>query len=562
MLSKLKIGHRILLIVAGAIIGIMAVGSYELTEIRTNLFKDREIKTEHVVQTVNTLVSHYYSLEQSGTLTRDEAQKAALAAVEDLRYGNGKEYFWIQSYENVMILHPIKPEMNGKSLNGFKDPEGTPLFEEMVEVVKKDGAGVVHYLWPHPGSDKPVSKISYVEGFAPWGWIIGSGIYVDDVDTIFKDILIVVAAVSLGILALVIVVSFYIGRGITKPLAYISTNMLRLSEGNKDIEVKFTDQPNEIGDLSRTMAVFLEKTIEMERMQKEQEEAERHAEEEKRQLMLKMADDFESSVGGVVNQVSSASTEMQHSSDAMSATAEETNRQSAVVAAASEEASTNVQTVATAAEELSASIGEISRQVSQASGIASNAVRQAQDTNVKVQGLADAANKIGEVVALITDIADQTNLLALNATIEAARAGDAGKGFAVVASEVKNLANQTARATEEIGAQIGGIQSATREAVEAIEAIGKTISQIDDVNAGIASAIEEQGAATQEIARNVEQAAAGTQEVSSNIDCVSQAANETGEAAADIRTAAGELSRQSELLRSEVGKFLASVRAK
>jgi signal transduction histidine kinase len=214
MLNKLKISYRILLIIVGAIIGIVAVGSYELTEIRTNLFKDRVIKTEHLVQATKSLANHYHALEKSGALTREEAQKAALAAIKDLRYGNGKEYFWIQSYENVMILHPIKPEMNGKSLNGFKDPKGTPLFDEMVEVVKKDGAGVVHYLWPHPGSDKPVPKISYVEGFAPWGWIIGSGIYVDDVDTIFRQILIVVAAVSLSILALVIVISFYIGRGI------------------------------------------------------------------------------------------------------------------------------------------------------------------------------------------------------------------------------------------------------------------------------------------------------------------------------------------------------------
>jgi methyl-accepting chemotaxis protein len=188
-------------------------------------------------------------------------------------------------------------------------------------------------------------------------------------------------------------------------------------------------------------------------------------------------------------------------------------------------------------------------------------VEEAQETNVRVQGLADAAQKIGDVVALITDIADQTNLLALNATIEAARAGDAGKGFAVVASEVKNLANQTAKATEEIGAQIAGIQASTQEAVEAIAGIGKTIAEIDEVASGIASAVEEQGAATQEIARNVEQAAAGTQEVSSNITGVSAAANETGEAARQIQSAAGELSQQSERLRVEVEKFLRGVRS-
>lgn len=362
-------------------------------------------------------------------------------------------------------------------------------------------------------------------------------------------------------LVLGVIFAFFISRSITSPLSYITQNMRRLADGDTSIVLKNRRLKNEIGNLSRAMGVFLDKTIEMDRMREEQKQKEHQAEAEKREAMQKMADQFETSVGEVVEQVSSAVGEMQSSSEAMGTTAEETTRQAAAVAAASEEASANVQTVASAAEELSGSITEISRQVNHASEVARAAVEEAEETNERIKGLAEAAQKIGDVVALITDIADQTNLLALNATIEAARAGDAGKGFAVVASEVKNLANQTAKATEEIGSQIGGIQTSTQEAVAAIEGIGKIISEIDEVNSGIASAVEQQGAATQEIARNVEQAAAGTHEVSSNITGVSKAATDTGLAALQIKAATSDLSKQSEVLRSEVGRFLTSVRA-
>ena len=362
-------------------------------------------------------------------------------------------------------------------------------------------------------------------------------------------------------LLLGILLAYVIGRGVSRPVNEMTRAMRRLADGDLEVEVPARGRHDEIGEMAATVQVFKDSAIDKIRMEKEQEEREKRAEEEKRAAMIKLADQFETSVGEVVEQVSSAAAEMKSSSESMSATAEETTHQSAAVAAASEQASANVQTVASAAEELSSSISEIARQVGQASEIASGAVRQAEQTNAKIQGLAEAANKIGEVVALITDIADQTNLLALNATIEAARAGDAGKGFAVVASEVKNLANQTAKATDEIGTQIADIQSATKDAVDAIIAITRTISEINEVNSGIASAVEQQGAATQEIARNVEQAASGTHEVTSNITGVSQAANDTGAAAAQIQGAASELSQQSEKLRAEVDKFLSTVRA-
>lgn len=317
---------------------------------------------------------------------------------------------------------------------------------------------------------------------------------------------------------------------------------------------------DEFGTVARALEQTRDALSAGERREAEVKAAEGQQSEQRRKERMRMAEQFETSVGSVVEVVSAASKEMQTTAQSVSSTAEQTSQQSTNVAAAAEEASTNVQTVASAAEELTSSISEISRQVSQSTQIAGAAVAEVDGANQKVQGLAEAAKKIGEVVALITDIADQTNLLALNATIEAARAGEAGKGFAVVASEVKNLANATAKATEEISTQIGGIQGATEEAVQAIGSIGGIINQINEISSAIAAAVEEQGAATQEIARNVEQAAQGTTEVSSNISQVTQAASETGSSATQILDAAGEMSRQSGTLQGEVDKFLVIIR--
>jgi len=266
-------------------------------------------------------------------------------------------------------------------------------------------------------------------------------------------------------------------------------------------------------------------------------------------------------VSAVVKNVSAAATEMRSTAESMSATAEETSRQATTVAAAAEEATTNVQTVASASEEMSASINEINRQVAQSAEIAGKANAEAERTNSTVQGLADAAQKIGEVVDLISEIAEQTNLLALNATIEAARAGEAGKGFAVVASEVKNLANQTAKATEDIATQVSEMQSVTGDAVGAIRTIAETIGEINQIAETISTAVGEQGSATQEIAENTQQAASGTQQVSSNITGVTQASGETGAAAQEVLTAADELSKQAEALNGEIEVFIKNVRA-
>ncbi len=370
-----------------------------------------------------------------------------------------------------------------------------------------------------------------------------------------------VGVISLAAVVVGLLIAWVIGRGIAKPVVGMTSAMTTLAGGDLTVEIPARGRKDEIGEMAAAVQVFKENMQETERLRAEQEALKKQAEIDKVAAMNKLADEFEASIRGVVNGVASAATELQATAQAMSATAEETNAQATTVAAASEQASNNVQTVATAGEELSSSISEISRQVGEAGSITRQAVEEAQRTSAQIISLADAAQKIGDVVQLINDIAAQTNLLALNATIEAARAGDAGKGFAVVASEVKNLATQTAKATEEITGKIVEMQSATRDSTTAIQSITETIGRIDEISTTIASAIEEQGAATQEIANNVQQAARGTQDVSNSIVNVTQAASETGAAAEQMLSSSNDLSKQGEVLREKVDVFVARVRA-
>ncbi len=388
-----------------------------------------------------------------------------------------------------------------------------------------------------------ISEVDQEEIFAPLFWLLIS---------IVVEVLILSVVVAC--------VGIYLGRGISTPITRITQAMRVLADGDKTVEIPGNGRADEIGDMSKAVLVFKDNMIRADALAAQEAEAAKQRE-KRAQTISELTSGFDQDISAVLKTLGSASGEMQSTSTGMSSTAEETSRQSSIVAAAAEQASTNVQTVASATEELSASIAEINQQVTQSSAVASRAVEDAEQTNIQVRGLAEAAQKIGDVVSLISDIAEQTNLLALNATIEAARAGDAGKGFAVVAAEVKNLATATSRATDEITAQITGIQSETEGAVSAIASISTTINEISEISAAIASAVEEQGAATLEITRNVQEASAGTSEVTSNIVSVNEAAGATGAAAEQVLNAAGELSRESESLRHKVETFLAAVRA-
>jgi methyl-accepting chemotaxis protein len=369
--------------------------------------------------------------------------------------------------------------------------------------------------------------------------------------------------ISAGVgLFLGLAAALWIGiKGLSQPIARLKSVMEVLARNDLRADVPGIERRDELGEMARTVEVFKKNGLEVERLKGEQQVNEKRAAEQRKADMIKMADNFEGAVGEIIETVSSASTELEASAGTLTKTAERAQEITTTVAAASEEASTNVQSVASATEEMASSVNEISRQVQESARMAGEAVDQARKTNDRVGELSKAAARIGDVVELINTIAGQTNLLALNATIEAARAGEAGRGFAVVASEVKALAEQTAKATGEIGHQITGIQSATQDSVNAIKEISGTIEKLSEISSTIAAAVEEQGAATQEIARNVQQAAQGTQQVSSNITDVQRGASETGSASSQVLAAAQSLSRDSNRLKLEVGKFLNTVRA-
>jgi methyl-accepting chemotaxis protein len=354
--------------------------------------------------------------------------------------------------------------------------------------------------------------------------------------------------------------AFFIARGILGPLAGMTAAMARLANGDQAVDIPARENSDEIGDMARAVEVFKQNSIAAVRLAAEQA-AEQGVKQRRADVLGGLVRDFESKLGALADGLASGATKLETTASSMSDAASQANGRASSVASAAQQMSANIQTVSASAEELGASIGEISRQVSQSSEITGRAAQDAERTDAIVRELSEGAQRIGDVVSLISSIAGQTNLLALNATIEAARAGDAGKGFAVVASEVKSLANQTAKATEDIAKQVNQIQTATRSAVEAIHGIVSTIGEVSRIATGISAAVEEQGAATREIARSVQQAAIGAQDVTGNISVVSQAANNAGAAASEVLGASGQLSRQADELSKEVGQFIAGVRA-
>jgi methyl-accepting chemotaxis protein len=553
------VGFRVGSIVLVSFAGLLFSTYNHLRQVSDQLYEARLGQARSVVEATSTLVADFAARAERGEMTKEAAQAAAIKAMEAVRYA-GQEYLLVLDYNVVMLMNPANRKVVGTSRVESVDSTGKHFSVEMVKVAREKGAGVVEYLFPKPGTNEPVPKATYVMDFKPWCWVIGTGVYMDDVHAAVRAEMVNSAAWALGTLVVMGLACFFIGRAISQPIRSLTEVMRRLAGGDLSAEV-VQDQGAEIGAMQGTVQVFKDNALEVQRLTAEQKTAAERAEAERRQMMLRLAGDFERSVTGVVDGLSNAARQMQSTAEGMAGTAANASRQSELVASASEEASTSVGTVAAATEELHSSISEIGRQVNQSAEISRKAVEAAKKTDGMVRGLAEAAQKIGDVVNLINDIASQTNLLALNATIEAARAGEAGKGFAVVAGEVKSLANQTGRATDEIAQQVASVQAATGHAVEAIRGITATITEISEIGSAIASAVEQQGAATQEISRNTQQAAHGTSTVSHTVGEVTAAAAEAGRAADAVLDEAKTLAGQANTLQQAVSHFLAGIRA-
>jgi methyl-accepting chemotaxis protein len=554
----LSINARLALIVGLLIVTVIGLIAGESWSFRESMLQERRAKIFDINSSVVAIAKRYDALVSAGKMTMPEAREAAKTAVRAMRWGDN-DYISLYDFDGMTLVH-ANPRYENVNRIDFVDGTGLRTVELQIKMAKAGGGFIQVYI-PRGGQTVPVAKLNHALAYAPWQWVFLTGAYIDDIDGVVRQRLYWVGGLGLLAVGIAAILAFFVGRSISRPIAALCGSMQTLAEGDTTITVPFTEWRHETGRIARALDFFRTNMAEAEQQRHRQAAAEEAGRTQRRQDMDRLADRFQASVGKGLGSVTEAASSLNHTATAMSGTADQTRTRAATVTTATRDATASVQLVAAAAEELSASITEISRQVAQSASITDRAVAETRRTDTIVRALADAAEKIGAVVDLIGNIAGQTNLLALNATIEAARAGEAGRGFAVVASEVKNLATQTTRSTEEIAAQVGRIQTATLEAVEAIRGIAGTIEEVSSIAATIATAVAEQGSATAEIARSVQQTATATNDVALNIGGVSEAAGETGAAASQVLGSATDLANQAAELSTEVAAFITGLRA-
>ena len=557
--SNLSIRNKVLLAFGIVLLTAMGLGGFSIDRLSTVNGSAAEVRDNWLpatgwLGTISKAVEQYRA--------REGALLLASPAVKDRQERLLNES--LQLFEQTWRLYePTVTSAEEKALvAGFKGPWNSYLesSRQLVDMARKNQTEAATTLYMGKLRDDFTHLRSALEKDLAWNVAQGKAEADRGAAVYVSSRMWILATIALAAM-LCIAMGTMIVSGVARPITAMTEAMRKLAGGDMSAPIPGVERKDEIGKMASTVLVFKDNAVETERLRAEQAEAERLAAERRKRDMHDLANSFEGAIGQIIETVSSASTELEASASTLTSTAERTQQRTTTVAAASEQATANVQSVASATEELSSSVTEISRQVQESARMANEAVDQARKTNDRVSELSKAAARIGDVVELINTIAGQTNLLALNATIEAARAGEAGRGFAVVATEVKALAEQTSKATGEIGQQISGIQSATQESVGAIKEISATIERLSEIASTIAAAVEEQGAATQEISRNVQHASQGTKDVSTNIVEVQRGANETGSASSEVLSAAQALSSDSNRLKAEVSRFLNTVRA-
>ncbi|MFN3687516.1 methyl-accepting chemotaxis protein [Salinarimonas sp.] len=553
------VGARFYLVIGLAFAMLVALASIGAWQFSRAVWAAKEAELIHLTQAAHSIVVDFHRKALAGELPEAEAKARAADALRAIRYA-GNEYFFIHDYDSITVMHPVNPAMEGRDQSGLRLADGRSIITELVALAR-GGGGFFEYGWPRvTGSDEQATKLAYVMGHDPWRWMLGTGVFVDDVQagvSASRILFLAIAALS-GIALLGL--GFFFARDVARALGALAEGMKALAAGRLETQIPGRTRRDEIGMMAGSVEVFREALV-AKREADARAAAEADEKTRRAQELDRLVRGFEESVSRLGRDLTVAAETMKSTAAGMTGTADETSERALTVASAAEQTSANVQAVATATEELAASVREIARQVAQSAQIAGNAVVQVRRTDEITRSLASGAQKIGEIVSLINGIAGQTNLLALNATIEAARAGEAGRGFAVVAAEVKSLADQTAKATDEIASHVAQIQGVTDEVVTAISGIGDVIGRMNEISGAIAAAMEQQGSATSEIARNVQEAARGTEDVTGSIERVKEGAGFTRSAADEVLAAATDLAQRSSGLRQEVSTFLDGVKA-